>query len=285
MDFQFNFQVEDSTVVENQKTTENCSVPKATCSCRSFSMQEALAKWKSKDECDVRKITIGDESYYILSTFSDEIDHHQESDRVPGVYEGGLKVWECSLDLACFISENRTELTGKIVCELGCGVGLPGMVAARRKCAKLMYQDYNDYVLTNWTAPSVCCNYAMTRRETQKRVISKTEVEEASRKLTNFLFVSGDWSDCTFPEKADVVLTAETIYETSSYAKLHDLLDRSLCATGFAYVASKAYYFGVGGGTHEWMRFCERLGVFDAEIAHCVDAPLKRFILKITRKS
>ena len=31
------------------------------------------------------------------------------SDRVQGVYEGGLKTWECSLDLAFYLSQKNTE--------------------------------------------------------------------------------------------------------------------------------------------------------------------------------
>ena len=44
-----------------------------------------------------------------------------ESDLVSGVYEGGLKVWECSFDLVDYIQANATEFIGKNVLELGCG--------------------------------------------------------------------------------------------------------------------------------------------------------------------
>lgn len=44
-----------------------------------------------------------------------------ESDLVSGVYEGGLKLWECSIDLARFLIDNRESLKGKRVLELGCG--------------------------------------------------------------------------------------------------------------------------------------------------------------------
>ena len=43
------------------------------------------------------------------------------SDLVSGVYEGGLKVWECSLDLVDYITLNKEKFEGKKVLEIGCG--------------------------------------------------------------------------------------------------------------------------------------------------------------------
>jgi hypothetical protein len=45
------------------------------------------------------------------------------SDLVSGVYEGGLKVWECSIDICNYLCkpEHREFLKGKRVLELGCG--------------------------------------------------------------------------------------------------------------------------------------------------------------------
>lgn len=44
-----------------------------------------------------------------------------ESDLVSGVYEGGLKVWECSLDLVDYIYANASLFENKTILELGCG--------------------------------------------------------------------------------------------------------------------------------------------------------------------
>ena len=43
------------------------------------------------------------------------------SDLVPGIYEGGLKIWECAVDLARLLE--REDIDGKCVLELGCGAG------------------------------------------------------------------------------------------------------------------------------------------------------------------
>jgi protein-histidine N-methyltransferase len=59
-----------------------------------------------------------------LSTMLDFID--TTSDLIPGVYEGGLKTWECSIDLACYLDEiTRTEsmdIRGKRILEVRCSV-------------------------------------------------------------------------------------------------------------------------------------------------------------------
>ena len=281
MDFRFNFQIDDSSDLSDEELiTKNIPVSVPLCPNKAFSMKEALSNWLSEEECDVKAVSVGDDNYYILSTSEVE---DSRSDRIAGVYEGGLKVWECSLDLTRFISDEAIELKNKNVLELGCGIGLPGMAAARRNCNKLVFQDFNDYVLTNSTAPSVCCNHAMRQRKVLSNTITRSEIYKVSSEFKNLQFISGDWSNCAFTDQADVILTAETIYDVDSYAKLHDLLRRSLALSGVAYVASKAFYFGVGGGTHDWLRFCQSRGVFNAEIVHCVDAPLKRFIIKMTR--
>ena len=76
----------------------------------------------------------------------------QNSDLVSGVYEGGLKVWEASLDLVDYIQANKHEFAGKSIIELGCGQGLPGIQCLKESAAEVVFQDYNQEVLTNATA-------------------------------------------------------------------------------------------------------------------------------------
>ena len=50
------------------------------------------------------------------------------SDLIPSVYEGGLKIWECSVDLVGYLMESGIGFEGKRVLEIGCGAGLPGIL-------------------------------------------------------------------------------------------------------------------------------------------------------------
>ena len=58
------------------------------------------------------------------------------TDLVPGQYEGGLKIWECSEDLVSFLTQTRVAgLEGRRVLELGCGAALPGLLAFKHGAA------------------------------------------------------------------------------------------------------------------------------------------------------
>ncbi|KAH9019083.1 hypothetical protein EDB85DRAFT_1873371, partial [Lactarius pseudohatsudake] len=95
------------------------------------------------------------------------------ADLVPGVYEGGLKTWECALDLAAYL--DRDVLVGAHaglrVLELGCGTAAPTLLLLDRLFAflasetaasdgeqpetEIHLQDYNRAVLELVTFPNV----------------------------------------------------------------------------------------------------------------------------------
>ena len=75
-----------------------------------------------------------------------------------GVYEGGLKVWDCSFDLADFVALETASFAGKRVIELGCGQGLPGVMALKVGASHVVFQDFNAEVLTNATKPVIELN-------------------------------------------------------------------------------------------------------------------------------
>ena len=56
-----------------------------------------------------------------------------------GVYEGGLKIWECSIDLASFVASG-IDVKSLNVLELGCGAGLPGIVAGQLGATRTDFQ-------------------------------------------------------------------------------------------------------------------------------------------------
>jgi len=163
-----------------------------------------------------------------------------KSDLVPGVYEGGFKVWEGSVDLVDYLIKEKVTLSGLKVMELGCGHAFPGMHAAMEG-ALVDLQDYNEEVIEEVTMMNVIANLK--------------GVEHQPR------YFCGDWgslSAITGLHCYDMILTAETIYDSASTLRLITCMQDLLKPEGVAYIAAKSYYFGVGGCTHDFLQQAEK---------------------------
>ncbi|KAF9425367.1 Histidine protein methyltransferase 1 [Podila epigama] len=102
-----------------------------------------------------------------------------KSDLVKGVYEGGLKTWECALDLVAYLAEQKESYDNK---KLGCGSALPGIyVLTQSKSVKVDLQDYNDQVLKLVTLPNVLLNTHI-RPDQQPEEEDEEEEEEEEKK-------------------------------------------------------------------------------------------------------
>lgn len=98
----------------------------------------------------------------VLSSHQSRIDH--TSDIIRGVYEGGYKVWECSLDLAQFMLRDTSNQilpspSTSSVIELGCGHGVPGMVALKLGYRSVVFSDLNEQVIAEATMPNIFLNF------------------------------------------------------------------------------------------------------------------------------
>ena len=71
-----------------------------------------------------------------------ELSNCSHSDLIPGVYEGGLKVWECAFDLVVYLANSDIHFSGKSVIELGCGAGLPAIKEQRSPFPRLQSPSY-----------------------------------------------------------------------------------------------------------------------------------------------
>ena len=154
MPFSFNFQVESSCDAAATSETESDKPPVAWKPCREHLIEDChLEKITKIDEIVSYPVGEGD-SLNILD--SEAVSHllaqsgyegdlspalatnSSATDLVPGQYEGGLKIWECSEDLVSYLSLSTAEvLRGKKVLELGCGAGLPGLLAFKHRAVGL----------------------------------------------------------------------------------------------------------------------------------------------------
>ncbi|XP_067997617.1 histidine protein methyltransferase 1 homolog [Melanerpes formicivorus] len=219
------------------------------------------------------------------------------SDLIPGVYEGGLKIWECTFDLMDYLSEAGIQVAGKTILDLGCGAGLLGIAALRGKAKKVHFQDYNSTVIDKITLPNAVAN-CMNEchgddRKTSKPPSKRPKVAECLPDvLTKCRFFSGEWSAVTQLllssskpfSKYDLILTSETIYNPDYYSALHDTLSQLLDTNGRVYLASKVHYFGVGGGIYLFEKFVEERNVFRTSTVKRIDKGLQRCILEMAFK-
>ncbi|NWH68865.1 MET18 methyltransferase, partial [Geococcyx californianus] len=223
------------------------------------------------------------------------------SDLIPGVYEGGLKIWECTFDLIDYFSEAEIQFANKTVLDLGCGAGLLGIVALRGNAEQVHFQDYNSTVIDEITLPNVVANCVGEGSRKGSGDHKKTgappckrpkKAERSPSALSKCRFFSGGWPEvCQLLlnsnrpfSKYDMILTSETIYNPDYYSALHDTLAELLDKKGRVYLASKAHYFGVGGGTYLFEKFIEERNIFRSSIVKTIDKGLKRCIMEMTFK-
>ncbi|KAJ2076729.1 hypothetical protein H4R24_005541 [Coemansia sp. RSA 988] len=275
------------------------------------------------------------------------------TDVIRGVYEGGLKTWECSLDLLKYLAEHSASFASPAkklhVLELGCGTGLPSLhVLTNMPFASVCMQDYNRDVIELITIPNVLANTALApdsvptgdsmhsssnteaceididyrrtsvlfgsnideaigKREFPE--LTDSETEEADGLLlhsTNVArrceFISGDWAkmEATMRSQGrehtfDLILTSETIYDTTSYKSLHGLLACMLARPGpksstdhlsvpVVLVAAKSIYFGLSGSVLAFVQYVQRCGVFHIESVWHSRGSMGREILRMTWK-
>ncbi len=123
------------------------------------------------------------------------------------LYPFGLMIWESALALARVLAERGTSLAGKSVLELGCGVGLPGLVA-QGLGAHVVQTDHDALAL------------ALCRHNAGLNHIVGIEQ-----------FV-GDWLAWTHPGRYDLIIGADIIYDTADYSHLERVFRSSLAAGG-----------------------------------------------------
>ena len=230
--FRFDFGEEDTPVVEVQEQCKKNAHPPPLA--WSYSEDEATTLVRELGEEDLSVQKEGSLKLIRLQpallpsetcAFAEEL---KQRDIIPGVYEGGFKLWSCAGDLVRYLVEKKVALEGKKVLEAGCGHGAPSIHSLLQGASRVVMQDYNVEVIRLLTAPNVLLN-------------TKMEPEPLMQRCE---FWGGDWTELSSKcaEQAgtfDVILTTDTLYTVEVVAGLLGFLRTFLAADGTAYVGSK----------------------------------------------
>ncbi|CAB3403114.1 unnamed protein product [Caenorhabditis bovis] len=197
--------------------------------------------------------------------YADELDGVEASDITTHKYEGGFKIWECTIDLCEYIEENSEFFQGKNVLELGCGAALPSILAAIHGANEVVVQDFNASVIEFFTMPNLASN-------------------EHHAKLSSFAIAWDEVAEKVANRHFDVILSSETIYNEADYMHLHNAIAATLAENGVAWIAAKFFYFGVGGSVPSFCDFVNRHGTLTAKEIKVIDASVPRRIVELKRK-
>mmetsp|Transcript_38476 Transcript_38476/g.93084 ORF Transcript_38476/g.93084 Transcript_38476/m.93084 type:complete len:329 (+) Transcript_38476:78-1064(+) len=243
---------------------------------KSFSWMEDLES-RISNACDndwsYGEVPLSDEAF--VRTVRGNVSSRnglEGTDLVPGVYEGGLKVWECSIDLCRYLVENSIDIQGHVL-ELGCGQGLPGCWMLKRIVDRLssrdsknpslvgsrapigvVFSDYNEFVLTDVTIPNIALNVRDSLERTRLQCLSQYVAMGFGdwKAMSEQLLSNSSANPPNIPQDGlfDMILAAETTYSSQAASDTAFLLGKHLKVnTGVAFIATKRYYFGVGGGS------------------------------------
>ncbi|KAG0647792.1 S-adenosylmethionine-dependent methyltransferase [Hyphodiscus hymeniophilus] len=234
-----------------------------------------------------------------------------------GVYEGGFKSWESSVDVVKVLHGRREEVLqypGRFL-ELGCGTALPSLAVfqwlleqSKERPAgglEIGLADYNPTVLQLVTLPNLLLSWAQVKRKDSWEAEGEVEIDAdllekffSSLKSHDIrlLFLSGAWS----PEfvrlaiqtmRSDparlTILGAETIYSPvalRSFAEtLMSLLDKTPAGDKIAFIAAKKVYFGVGGSIEDFCDSVRAKGAVVKQIREESDG-VRRAVVEIKSK-
>jgi len=244
--FKFNFNADELEASESNKNDDH--VVKT----------EELTNSYTLTTLPFTELIIGDKSLKLIQEFPNTYN----SDLIPGTYEGGFKLWECTLDLLEYLRNNTMYCKEKSVLDLGCGTGLLGIFTLISGAQNVDFQDFNKDVLTNTTMSNVLVN--------------------CKERLKVCKYYSGDWkSFTTFNEDTyDLILTSETIYNVNNYTKLIKLFENKLKPSGSILLIAKNYYFGVGGSITEFLN-CLKSSKLNSDIVWTNTDGVKKTLLNI----
>jgi predicted nicotinamide N-methyase len=141
-------------------------------------------------------------SFEIVTNVEDLVTDPEDDDKIPYWAE----LWPASRGLAQYIWES-VDFNGATVLELGAGLGLPGLVAAR-KGGCVTISDYQPEAL---------------------RIASRNADRNG---IEGISFELADWRDFSIRERFDWIIGSDVLYNPKSNPHVERILDGNLASNG-----------------------------------------------------
>ena len=126
-------------------------------------------------------------------------------------------------------------------------------------------QDYNSEVLHELTIPNLCLNFCNAAGHASGHASDMSKIIATLQDRT--VFWAGDWA-AGFPRssrladeggvKFDVILCSDVLYTAQSTVKVLQFIKCNLKPHGSAYIGTKSFYFGCGGGVLELQELVDK---------------------------
>lgn len=140
--------------------------------------------------CNIKSITI--KLHHHLATSLDHV---------------GLQCWRGALLLCETLLSRRKEIAGKVLCELGAGVGIASILAARLQPRRVYLTDKNDAAILDLARQNVALNVAENVEENHRAPLIKVLALDWS--------AAGNENENAMSkgEPIDILLAADVIYD------------------------------------------------------------------------
>ncbi|KAE9373232.1 hypothetical protein N431DRAFT_456021 [Stipitochalara longipes BDJ] len=232
-----------------------------------------------------------------------------------GVYEGGFKSWESSVDVVKELAKRRGingMYRGGRSLELGCGTALPSLAVfqwalrnndgGREEGMSFGLADYNPTVLQLVTLPNLLLSWAKTTKSAGWEEEGELEIDEGlvkefhsdlEKQKINLHFFSGAWSEefvnlvgqnMGSTSGEITVIGAETIYSPFALKSFAETLLGLMASMdgkqNTALVAAKKVYFGVGGSMEDFCQMIRERGAVVEQIREESDG-VRRAVVEV----
>jgi predicted nicotinamide N-methyase len=162
----------------------------------------------------IEKITVADLVFKLcmIKNLDEALDHYiqhavADTDKIPYF----TRLWESAQAMACCLTEEPALCRNRRVLELGCGLGLPAMTAAKLGASEVTATDFHP--------------------DNEAFFLNNALLND----LEDIRYCRLDWRQPNLAQSYDLLIGSDLIYERSMIAPLASCA-RQLCASGGRFI-------------------------------------------------